>query len=161
LTSTPSKLTLRQIFWLFRRQPGWLNYLWAHLPLKDLLQLEEWDDQEMGKAVRAQEVKHAAVSQRMCWALRDELRPKPVEPENAQRITDTDIERARHHSMPDLLNSKAGEKILCLYHDDSSPSMIIYKTHAHCYVCGAHKNPIDWTMDSEGISFAQAVRRLC
>lgn len=33
-------------------------------------------------------------------------------------------------------------KILCPYHDDTEPSMHLYASHAHCFVCWAHV-PID------------------
>lgn len=48
----------------------------------------------------------------------------------------------------------------CPFHNDSSPSLIVYQDHAHCYGCGHHVNPITWLMELHGMSFADAVADL-
>jgi hypothetical protein len=53
-------------------------------------------------------------------------------------------------------------KIICPFHDDHDPSLVIYDDHYHCYVssCGAHGNAIDWLMSQEGMTRAQARKYL-
>jgi DNA polymerase len=51
-------------------------------------------------------------------------------------------------------------KIVCPFHDDHTPSLVIYPDHYHCFVCGAHGDAIDWLMMVEGITRAQAIQHL-
>jgi Toprim domain-containing protein/CHC2-type zinc finger protein len=51
-------------------------------------------------------------------------------------------------------------KIICPFHDDHNPSLVIYPDNYHCYVCGAHGSAIDWLMLIEGITRAQAIQHL-
>jgi DNA primase len=37
-----------------------------------------------------------------------------------------------------VLDGEVGEKVQCIFHDDSDPSMHIYEDAAHCFACGAH-----------------------
>jgi DNA polymerase len=66
-------------------------------------------------------------------------------------------------SLPDLIGAPLVDgKILCPFHDDHTPSLVIYPDHFHCYVsnCGAHGDAIDWLMLVEGMTRAQARRHL-
>jgi Toprim domain/CHC2 zinc finger len=51
-------------------------------------------------------------------------------------------------------------KITCPFHDDHTPSLVIYDDHFHCFVCGAHGGAIDWLMMVEGITRVQARQHL-
>jgi DNA polymerase len=53
-------------------------------------------------------------------------------------------------------------KIICPFHDDSTPSLQIYDDHYHCFSggCGAHGDAIDWLMLVEGMDRAEAVHHL-
>ena len=46
------------------------------------------------------------------------------------------------------------------WHDDESPSMFVYEDGVKCYVCGKYLDAIGWVMETEGLSFPAAVRRL-
>jgi DNA polymerase I-like protein with 3'-5' exonuclease and polymerase domains len=48
-------------------------------------------------------------------------------------------------------------KVLCPFHDDHSPSCHIYPDHYYCYVCGAHGDAINWLMQVDGYSYAEAL----
>ncbi len=50
----------------------------------------------------------------------------------------------------------------CPFHDDRTPSFVIYKEQNtfHCFGCGAHGDSIDFTMRREGLSFGEAVKWL-
>jgi hypothetical protein len=51
-------------------------------------------------------------------------------------------------------------KIVCPFHDDHTPSLVIYPDHYHCFVCGAHGDAIVWLMMVEGMTRAQAAEHL-
>jgi hypothetical protein len=61
----------------------------------------------------------------------------------------------------DLISeSPVGRKILCPFHNDTTPSLQIYAHHYHCYVCGAHGDQIDWLVQVEGMERKEAVHLL-
>lgn len=71
-------------------------------------------------------------------------------------------------SMPDLVgiwiplkqtgNCHSG---LCPFHDDkATPSLKVYRDHAHCFGCGGHWDQISWVKAKLGLSFAGAVKWL-
>src|SRR3546814_7970952 len=51
---------------------------------------------------------------------------------------------------------------LCPFHNEKSPSFTVSdeKGFYHCFGCGAHGSAIDFVMNSEGLSFPEAVERL-
>lgn len=51
---------------------------------------------------------------------------------------------------------------LCPFHSDSKPSLNIVddKGFYHCFACGAHGDVIKFVMESEGLSFMEAVEQL-
>lgn len=59
---------------------------------------------------------------------------------------------------------KAGKeyKALCLFHQESTPSMTVVpdKNFIHCFGCGTHHDPISFLMAVEGIDFVEACKRL-
>lgn len=72
--------------------------------------------------------------------------------------TDTDADTI---PLVDLIGEPPVDgKILCPFHDDHTPSLMIYLDHYHCFVCGAHGDAIDWLMMIEGMSRAEAIKSL-
>ncbi|MEZ5667666.1 MAG: DNA primase [Alphaproteobacteria bacterium] len=51
---------------------------------------------------------------------------------------------------------------LCPFHNEKTPSFTVSddKGFYHCFGCGAHGSVIDWVMETEGLGFPEAVRRL-
>lgn len=49
---------------------------------------------------------------------------------------------------------------LCPFHKEKTPSFYVYDDHYHCFGCGAHGSAIDFAMQTENLSFPEAVRRL-
>jgi DNA primase len=69
----------------------------------------------------------------------------------------------------DLVNRKvklnrAGRDLkgLCPFHSEKTPSFHVVedKNFYHCFGCGAHGDAISWLMESEGLSFPEAVEQL-
>lgn len=59
------------------------------------------------------------------------------------------------------LTQGAGRYIgLCPFHDDHSPSLVVYQHHFHCYSCIAHGDVIDFLMLFYGCDFNEACRHL-
>jgi DNA polymerase len=54
----------------------------------------------------------------------------------------------------------ANGKVVCPFHDDHTPSLVVYNDHYHCFVCGAHGDHIDWLMMAEGMDRRQAIQFL-
>ncbi|TCZ75572.1 DNA primase [Paenibacillus albiflavus] len=86
------------------------------------------------------------------------------------RIPDKVIEEVlSHHDIVDVVGkyvslSKQGHylKGLCPFHSEKTPSFTVTpeKQIYHCFGCGAGGNSIQFVMEIEGYSFAEAVRRL-
>jgi len=49
---------------------------------------------------------------------------------------------------------------LCPFHDESTPSFVVYRDHFHCFGCGAHGTAIDFLMKKEGTRFPEVLRQL-
>jgi DNA primase len=77
----------------------------------------------------------------------------------------------RHHPLREVLMARGialrpgGQgtlKARCPFHDDREPSLLVDERdeHFHCFGCGAHGDVIDFVMRRDGVSFAEACRRL-
>lgn len=84
-------------------------------------------------------------------------------------FSDSDLEKARNYPIENLLPvpprpAGAGKlKTLCPFHEERSPSFIIYtnENSAHCYGCGLHfNNALDFLMRLEELNFKEVMRRL-
>jgi hypothetical protein len=74
---------------------------------------------------------------------------------------DDEHDRAAEIPLADLIGEPlTNGKICCPFHDDHTPSLVIYPDHYHCFVCGAHGGPIDWLMQVEGMGREQALQLL-
>ena len=53
-------------------------------------------------------------------------------------------------------------KGLCPFHNEKTPSFTVVddKNFYHCFGCGAHGDVITFTMETDGLSFPEAVERL-
>ncbi len=78
------------------------------------------------------------------------------------RITQTDIERARAYPIENLLQNIKGGKTHCISgtHEDSHPSMDIRNGFVYCYSCGFQGDTIAVYMKINGVDFITAVKTL-
>jgi DNA polymerase len=51
----------------------------------------------------------------------------------------------------------ASGHVSCPFHDDPNPSCSIYVDHYHCHACSAHGDRLDWLMQVEGMTKAEAI----
>ena len=86
-----------------------------------------------------------------------EIEVPAAPPTNGARVhvatAEAPIELPTPHA---LINSK----ICCPFHDDRTPSCHIYPDHFYCFGCGAHGDPIDLLMMTEGIDRDAAIQLL-
>src|SRR5262245_27752553 len=72
-----------------------------------------------------------------------------------------DEDRIAEISLADLIGESLDNgRILCPFHDDHTPSLVVYDDHFHCFVCGAHGDHVDWMMMVEGMEREQALEFL-
>jgi DNA primase len=48
----------------------------------------------------------------------------------------------------------------CPFHGEKTPSFYVYDDHYHCFGCGAHGDAVSFVMQSQGMSFPEAVAQL-
>lgn len=62
----------------------------------------------------------------------------------------------------DVKRQGATYKVLCPFHDEKSPSMVVDPSdhHYHCFGCGAHGDAISFLMEYLNLSFTDAVEAL-
>lgn len=73
-------------------------------------------------------------------------------------VTDQDIARARELPIADMVKVRA-HTTLCLWHDDSTPSMHVYPdNHAYCFVCAKRADAIDFWMQLKSLDFISAIK---
>jgi hypothetical protein len=96
---------------------------------------------------------------RDCYAA--PAKPPTVE-EAPMRDNDVDRQKRNGQQQPyqdvplaELIGSDG--KILCPFHDDSTPSLHIYPDHFHCFACDAHGDHVDWLMMVEGMTRDEAM----
>jgi len=76
-------------------------------------------------------------------------------------INEQDIQQARSVPLTDILGRVPhSRKILCLFHNDKTASMHVYKNSYYCFSCGAHGSTIDVVMKLHGKTFKEAVNFL-
>ncbi len=59
-----------------------------------------------------------------------------------------------------LSRSGKSHKGCCPFHGEKTPSFYVYDDGFHCFGCGAHGDAISFVMDSQGLSFIDAVTQL-
>lgn len=79
-------------------------------------------------------------------------------------ISEGMIERAHEYDLVSLFDypKKVGSLwfAICPFHEDTHPSLVLYKDHYHCYVCEAHGDQIALLMERDQMTFVEAVRAL-
>src|ERR1700739_2596640 len=48
----------------------------------------------------------------------------------------------------------------CPFHGEKTPSFFVYDDGYHCFGCGAHGDGISFVMQTQGVSFMEAVEQL-
>ena len=48
----------------------------------------------------------------------------------------------------------------CPFHGEKTPSFYVYPDHYHCFGCGAHGDVFDWIMQTQRLTFPEAVAQL-
>lgn len=96
--------------------------------------------------------------------------PRENDRQKALEKWEDDVRRAKEYSLETLTSSYLEKvrqfgnqiKALCPFHEERTPSFVIYlnDNHFHCYGCGKHGDSIAFLMEKEGIDFKEAVRRL-
>ncbi len=58
--------------------------------------------------------------------------------------------------------AKSGRELkgCCPFHGEKTPSFYVYDDHFHCFGCGAHGDAFAFVMQSQGVSFIEAVEQL-
>ncbi len=103
---------------------------------------------------------------RLDWQItitKDRLDNKPM-PKG--HITEEMIARANEYPIAQILAEHGREpdrrgRYLCPYHDDTNPSMTIWKNTAYCWSCGKKDDAIGLLRKLTGKAFPAAVRTLC
>jgi DNA primase len=82
--------------------------------------------------------------------------PEPLLEEIRSRISLIDL-IGRHVRLTRQGREHQG---LCPFHREKTPSFRVYDDHYHCFGCGAHGSLFDFVMQTERLTFPQAVERL-
>lgn len=163
----PEKITLSQALNLFSDQQSdivsacqvnIMQIIRSHQPARELTLDEEWSKEDLEQEVNRQ-------------IIAEKTRPlvkvlNMVNRRNAPvvygRITDADIEQAREYPIDELLEFKRGVA-LCLWHEDTNPSLSHFKkaNRVSCFVCNKTWSSIDVVMAQDNCNFIQAVKKLC
>ena len=77
-------------------------------------------------------------------------------------VTQDMIERAKEYPISDLIEVNRAHKALCLFHQDTRPSMHIFPdNHYHCFVCGARGDSISiYRALNPNATFKEAINAL-
>ncbi len=143
----------------------------SHLLAKIFHDLREWFrldvfQREWIEEVGGENVEKAQDIKRLDWQIKitkDRLDNKPM-PKG--HITEEMIARANEYPIEQILAEHGREpdrrgRYLCPYHDDTNPSMTIWKNTVHCWSCGKRANSIRLLRKLTGKAFPAAVRTLC
>ena len=85
----------------------------------------------------------------------------PIGSDSKHNLESDNEDNETEVSLPDLIGEPLVDgKVVCPFHDDHTPSLVIYPDHFHCFVCGAHGNAIDWLMMIEGMTRREANKYL-
>ena len=73
----------------------------------------------------------------------------------------SEIDRAKSTPIDSIIKVGRNKKTLCLFHQDSNPSMHIFPNNRfYCFSCGKYGDVIDIVMERDGINFTEAVKKL-
>lgn len=85
---------------------------------------------------------------------------KDESPMTDKGVSEMQVARAKDTRISDIIKVSRGHKANCLWHDDENPSMHVYGTRVHCFVCGNHGDAIDVYMKVYSTDFISAVKAL-
>ncbi|BET57914.1 CHC2 zinc finger domain-containing protein [Geobacter sp. 60473] len=87
---------------------------------------------------------------------------EPPRERKEDHITDEQIEAARTADVRALIDFDRQGKATAPCHEDKRPSLVFLSRtgKAWCPVCDRKFNAVDWLMETEGLTFPEAVRRL-
>jgi hypothetical protein len=71
------------------------------------------------------------------------------------------IQRAKDYPFEKLIEIKRNKMSSCPFHEDKTPSFSIKNNKGHCFSCGWSGDTISFLMKKDGLSFGDAVKRLC
>lgn len=82
------------------------------------------------------------------------------EGEVSNLLSPSDIAQAKLVPISTFIKVPSHKKVVCLFHADKTPSLHIYGTTYHCFVCSAHGSTVDIVMKLRNCSFTAAVKFL-
>ncbi|MDE2098428.1 MAG: hypothetical protein KGL39_14340 [Patescibacteria group bacterium] len=135
----------------------------SYLELLERETIKKIEDLRIEAAREAKKGKADSAKVCLLWAdshtkeLRDiRARIAVLKSPNPGRIDDL-RDRARQIPLTQFL--RAG-KISCIYHEDRHPSAYNYGQDAHCFSCGRDFDAIAYIMQTENLSFVEAIKRI-
>jgi len=80
---------------------------------------------------------------------------------NTRGITEDEIRRAKEYPFTNLHEFK-NKMALCPFHSDKHPSMHLFQdNHVYCFSCARGWDTIAFVMQRDGLSFVEAIKKLC
>lgn len=76
-----------------------------------------------------------------------------------ERVTGEDIAKAKEYPITNLIESRRN-MAKCPFHPDKTASLYLKNNFFHCFGCDKSGDVIDFVMETEGMSFKEAIRRL-
>ncbi len=82
--------------------------------------------------------------------------------DKTNKITDGMIRRAKDYPFDKLIKFNRAKKTLCEFHNDKNPSMSLNRktNRVKCFACGVNFDPIAYVMETQKVSFIEAVKYL-
>lgn len=111
------------------------------------------------RLIRAQTVRPEKLLSKMKW-LNFKISTLEKKGVPTGTIGEYDILRAKEHPFENLIEIGRGGMVRCPFHEDKSPSMLIKNGFAYCFSCQKSWDTIAFVMESEGLNFVDAVKRL-
>lgn len=94
--------------------------------------------------------------------IRNSFRAHQVHTTNHIEGMDSRIARAREFPLEKLVTLEGRlPYIVCPFHDDTRPSMLVKNGFGYCFSCGAWTDSIKWLMTQKKMAFREAVEELC
>jgi hypothetical protein len=79
----------------------------------------------------------------------------------AGEITKDMVMRAKNYPFEKLIEVKRNNMASCPFHEDKTPSFSIKNNRGYCFSCHWKGDTIDFVTKKDGLSFADAVKKLC
>ena len=79
---------------------------------------------------------------------------------DSRSLTEWEIHRARTYPLENLVSVGRNGRIICEWHEDTRPSMMVKNGWGYCHACGKSVDSIRWMQEVKGMSFKDAVKYL-